>query len=176
MRVALHLILLLTVAGCVSRPAPPPPAPVPAPVVPAAPPPAPVAKDWIDRPLTAGDWTYGRTANASRAAYGDGVSAPVFSLSCDIAAGAVIAARSGQFEPGVTGVMILTATTGSKTFPAANDPVGQTQVISRITATDPQLDAIAFSRGRFMVTVKGAAELILSTWPEIARVIEDCRR
>jgi hypothetical protein len=175
MRVAPHLTLLLLVAGCVSRPAPPPP-PAPVPVIPAAPAPAPVAKDWIDRPLTPGDWTYGRMSNESRASYGDGVSAPVFSLSCDISAGSVIAARPGQFEDGVTGGMVLTTTTGSKTFPAANDPTGQVRVISRIAAVDPQLDAIAFSRGRFMVAVKGGGELILPTWPEIARVIEDCRR
>lgn len=41
---------------------------------------------------------------------------------------------------------------------------------------DRFLDAIAFSRGRFMVEARGIAPLYLPAWPEITRVVEDCRR
>jgi hypothetical protein len=34
---------------------------------------------------------------------------------------------------------------------------------------------MAFSRGRFLVTVEGGASLVVPAWPELARVIEDCR-
>jgi hypothetical protein len=44
----------------------------------------------------------------------------------------------------------------------------------RLQANDPLLDAIAFSRGRFMVT-GGGATLAIPSWPEAARSIEDCR-
>ena len=40
---------------------------------------------------------------------------------------------------------------------------------------DPLLDAMAFSRGRFMVEARGWMPLYLPAWPEVARVIEDCR-
>jgi hypothetical protein len=43
-----------------------------------------------------------------------------------------------------------------------------------LPATDPLLDQIAFTRGRFMLAA-GTLELILPAWPEIARVVEDCR-
>ena len=42
-------------------------------------------------------------------------------------------------------------------------------------ARDPRLDQIAFSRGRFLVDVAGQSRLVLPAWPEVARVIEDCR-
>jgi hypothetical protein len=44
-----------------------------------------------------------------------------------------------------------------------------------LAATDPLLDAIAFSRGRFAVEAPGLPTLILPTWPEPARVVEECR-
>jgi len=44
-----------------------------------------------------------------------------------------------------------------------------------LAASDPLLDEIVFSRGRFMVHVDGLPDLILPSWPEPAHVIEDCR-
>jgi hypothetical protein len=36
-------------------------------------------------------------------------------------------------------------------------------------------DQIVFSRGRFLVRVAGGGDLVLPTWPEPARLIEECR-
>ena len=44
-----------------------------------------------------------------------------------------------------------------------------------LTARDPLLDAMAFSRGRFAVEAAGMATLYVPSWPEVSRVIEDCR-
>jgi len=44
-----------------------------------------------------------------------------------------------------------------------------------LPAADPLLDQIVFSRGRFLVRADGVADLILPTWPEPARAIEECR-
>ena len=38
------------------------------------------------------------------------------------------------------------------------------------------LDAMAFSRGRFAIDVNGLPSLYLPAWPEVGRVIEDCRK
>jgi hypothetical protein len=43
-----------------------------------------------------------------------------------------------------------------------------------MSASDPLLDQIAYSRGRFMLAA-GEQELILPAWPEVSRVVEDCR-
>ena len=44
-----------------------------------------------------------------------------------------------------------------------------------LAVTDPLLDAMAFSRGRFVVEQPGQAPLVLPPYAEIGRVIEDCR-
>ena len=48
-------------------------------------------------------------------------------------------------------------------------------VTAELPARDPALDAIAFSRGRFALETAGLATLYLPSWPEISRVVEDCR-
>ena len=106
-------------------------------------------------PLTPGQWTYAASATGSEARYG-----AAFSLRCDRATRTVIISRPGAAPT------VLTIATDSVT---RNLPVG-----GRLLAHDPLLDAIAFSRGRFLVS-EGGATLAIPTWPEAARSIEDCR-
>lgn len=48
-------------------------------------------------------------------------------------------------------------------------------LVVALRARDPLLDAIVFSRGRFAFEAAGEPTLYLPSWPEIGRVIEDCR-
>jgi len=52
-------------------------------------------------------------------------------------------------------------------------------VTGRITAElemmDGLLDAMAFSRGRIGMTISGQPPLVVPSWEEVARVVEDCR-
>lgn len=159
-------LLFAGLAGCVPRaeapppaPPPPPPAETPAPPPPPAPPdPA----DWRDAPLSEGDWTYRDDGSGSAAVYGGGL----FELRC----------RGGQVSfvrPGAGGGALAIRTTfGERNLPAR--PEGGAAVAT-LTASDPLLDQIAFTRGRFLVQSPGAAPLILPAWAEPVRVIEDCR-
>ena len=106
-------------------------------------------------PLTAGQWTYSATAAGSEARYG-----AVLSMRCDRATRTVTVSRPGAAP------VVLSIATDSVT---RNLPAG-----GRLLATDPILDAIAFSRGRFIVS-GGGATLAIPSWPEAARSIEDCR-
>ena len=65
--------------------------------------------------------------------------------------------------------LAIRTTTLTRSLPLAS---GQ----ARIGANDPLLDAMIYSRGRFMVSAAGRPDLIIPPWPEIARVVEDCRR
>ena len=105
--------------------------------------------------IAPGQWSYVATATGSEARYG-----AYLSIRCDRATRTVTVMRPG-IAPGV-----LTIVTDSTT---RNLPVG-----GRVLASDPILDAIAFSRGRFIVSGGGAA-LAIPSWPEAARSIEDCR-
>ena len=145
-------------AGCAARPAPAPaPAPRPAPVAPrvAAPvvPPSP-ADDWPDRPLSPGDWTYRGDPSGSEARFAG------FGLRCDPAG-----RSSVMFRDGVNGALRVKTSFGERSS-VSGQP---------LAAGDPLLDEMAFSRGRFAVEAEGAETLVVPTWAEPARVIEDCR-
>jgi hypothetical protein len=70
--------------------------------------------------------------------------------------------------------MTIRTETQNRTFDAGTDFAGG-NARSTLQASDPFLDAIAFSKGRFAVEVPGAPTLYIPSYPEITRVIEDCR-
>jgi len=105
--------------------------------------------------LAPGQWSYVATATGSEARYGG-----YLAIRCDRATRTVTILR-----PGVAPAA-LAVVTDSMT---RNLPVG-----GRLLANDTLLDAIAFSRGRFIVS-GGGVTLAIPNWPEAARSIEDCR-
>ena len=45
-----------------------------------------------------------------------------------------------------------------------------------LAVNDPVLDAMGYSRGRFIVEMPPLAPLVVPSWAEVQRVTEDCRR
>lgn len=152
--------------GSASLPAPPP-RPV-ATAMPAPPPP-----DWRDAALTPGNWSFEPGANGSTARFGLDAAAPLASLRCDGAAGRIALQRAGA----APGPVPLTVTTSTATRAFTATPIAGTtpQLGLSFGVRDPVLDAMAFSRGRFAIEVAGLPTLYLPAWPEVGRVIEDCR-
>ncbi|HYG48700.1 MAG TPA: hypothetical protein VD846_12275 [Allosphingosinicella sp.] len=149
-------------AGCAGEPAPAPapvarPAPPPAP--PAPPPPEPALQAAPDLPLTPGDWSYAADPGGSVARFG-AAGGDGFSLRCEAGGRRILLSREGSNA----GLRVLTSY-GRRALPAG----------ASLPAADPLLDEMVFSRGRFTVEADGRPALIMPTWPEPARVIEDCR-
>ena len=73
--------------------------------------------------------------------------------------------------------MPLAVATSSLRRPLMSDPARSPAgwLVVVLSARDPLLDAIAFSRGRFALEAAGLETLYLPAWPELSRVIEDCR-
>ena len=107
-------------------------------------------------PLAAGQWSYVETATGGEARYGSHLS-----LQCDKLTRTMTISRPGMPVAALTVVTDLQ----TRTLP----PNG------RLSAYDPLLDAMAFSRGRFLVTGGSAAVAAVPSWPEAARAIENCR-
>jgi hypothetical protein len=169
-----RLVLLAPVAvvACVEppaqqpRPAPPPVArPVPTP-----PPAAPVA-NWSDRAPAAGVWTYTRDSRGSIARFGQAGSDAQFTIRCDASGARIFVSRPGS----VPAKMTLRSTNGAKAYDALPTGGQPPYVAAQLAARDAQLDAMAFSRGRILIGLDGAPDLILPIWPEFTRVVEDCR-
>jgi hypothetical protein len=170
--------LAAALAGCASKPAEapeppparpsPPPPPPPQSARPAPPPPA----SWADAPLSPGGWSYRAEASGSEAWFGPAAGEPAFVMRCDRARRQIRLARSGDAGDYL---MRITTSTGTAQLRVELERQPRLAVAAPLAASDTQLDAIAFSRGRFMVEVPGAQRLIMPSWPETARVIEDCR-
>ncbi|WP_260599522.1 hypothetical protein [Sphingomonas endolithica] len=167
--------VVLLLAGCSAVPKPAPrPAPRPIPVQTQAPRPTPLAQDWRDWPYTPGDWVYRQDARGSIALFGLPGADAAFTIRCDTAANAVYLSRAGS-ATGATAMTIRTSTM-LRTLPA--QPTGGTPayIAAAVQPRDSLLEAIGFSRGRFVVEQAGYPTLVIPSWAEIERVTEDCRR
>ena len=107
-------------------------------------------------PLPNGQWSYAATATGSEARFGSQLL-----LVCDKRTRTVTLSRPGTPAAALTVVTDMQ----SRNLP----PNGI------LSAYDPLLDAMAFSRGRFLISGSGAAAIAIPSWPEAARAIEDCR-
>ncbi len=168
-------LITFALASCVAPPKPasaPPPPPLAAPALPAAPP----QQDWRDVALTPGTWTWrGGAGQGSIAQYGLAGQGAQFALRCDLSTRAVIFSRGGGGVATAAGSMGFTTSFGLFSLPASYGGGEPPAIVASAGARDPRLDQIAFSRGRFLVDVAGQPRLVLPAWPEVARVIEDCR-
>lgn len=164
--------LALLLAACVAPSTPPPaPRPAPAPIPTPTPTPTPsVARgpDWRDWPVTPGDWHYQRDGAVTEARFGEAAAAPVLVLRCE--GGQVRLLRA--VPSGASGPLRIRTTTGDVARAAQ---LSGTMLESVFPARDPTLDDLAYSRGRFMLMANNAPDLIVPAWPEVTRVIEDCR-
>jgi hypothetical protein len=71
--------------------------------------------------------------------------------------------------------MRIRTETAERLLTANSQSDGRPMLVATLQARDPLLDAIALSRGRFAVETGGLETLYLPAWPEITRVVEDCR-
>jgi len=156
-------------AGCVPRQSAPPPVvtPPPAPAPAPAPLPAPPPVAWQDAEASAGDWTYRDEGGRATAAFVS-TNAPSVSVMCLESRSILIAVQT----PVPASSIIVRTTSSERRLPASQDHF---RVSATLAAADPLLDEMVFSRGRFLVQAEGAAPTILPAWPEVARVVEDCR-
>lgn len=165
--------LTVLVSACASTPKAPAHQPVPPPAAhhrPVTPPPpqptsvTPSKADWRDEPATPGTWSWAREGQRSVARFGAKAA-----IACDPASRSV--AIELPLEASANQPVTLTATSAKRVLSGVQQ--GPLFVVS-LPASDPLLDAIAFSRGRFMIET-GALALYLPSWTEISRAIEDCR-
>ena len=94
-------------------------------------------------------------------------------LTCDRPNARVLIARRGTASAAVPMALRSTA----RLRPLTSDPLlsSPDMVTAELGVRDPALDAAAFSRGRFALETAGLVTLYLPSWPELSRVIEDCR-
>ncbi|MWV28449.1 hypothetical protein [Aurantiacibacter rhizosphaerae] len=183
---AAALLGTFALAACV--PPSPEPTPVPTPMAttaqqPTNPQPSsapqqvvtPTFDNWMDRPQTPGDWRYTADPGETLAVFGTDATPQGVKmlLACNRATGRVGIARQGTANGQVE--MLIRTETQDRRLTANPVSSRAPMVVAELASSDPLLDAIAFSKGRFMVQVAGMEPVYAPAWPEITRVIEDCR-
>jgi hypothetical protein len=118
-----------------------------------------------------GSWSYAFASDGSQATFLDAAARPQLTVHCTRAARQVTIAK-----PATAAAPFLIVWTSSLTrnLPSSFNPATG-RLSATLSAFDPLLDALAFSRGRIGVTVTGLAPLVVPAWAELARVVEDCR-
>jgi hypothetical protein len=118
-------------------------------------------------PLATGAWTLRLSAGWSEASYGVHGSQARLILRCDMVSRRVRISRPDRPAGAIT---IITSSL-TRTLAAPGE----------VTISDPLLDAIAFSRGRFVVMTPASTAavsdvVVIPAWPEAAQIAEDCRK
>ncbi|WP_191229149.1 hypothetical protein, partial [Aurantiacibacter xanthus] len=132
----------------------------------------PTYDNWMDAPQTPGDWSFQLLGTGALAQFGSDPANPLFGLECVKATGQVL-----MHAPRASGGALLIRTeTMDRTLDPASLPGGPGYARYVVSARDPLLDAMAFSKGRFAALVNGVPAYYLPAWPEVTRVVEECRR
>ncbi len=120
---------------------------------------------------TFGSWSYRPIAGGSESAFTDLTGSRRLIVRCIRANRSVAFVRTGV--PAAAPTLSVWTSTLARSVPATFQATNE--LTAMVAATDPLLDAIAFSRGRFATAAAGTPLLTVPAWPETARVIEDCR-
>lgn len=118
-----------------------------------------------------GTWSYAPTATGSAARFIGSTGLTQLTLTCVRASRQISIAR-----PAAAAAPFLTVWTSfeSRNIPASFNPATNL-LAGNLHAYEGLFDALSFSRGRIAVAVSGQPALVLPPWPEMVRVIEDCR-
>ena len=182
MRTALVLSAMILLAACSNSPDSAPARPTtvapPSPPRPVAPPATPAPAEsisWDYAPATPGDWAYRRDTRGSIALFGPVGAGALFAIRCDTSLRRIYLTRAWQLAAGDSAMMTVRASNGLQSFPVSNTGGGAPLVGAELDPANPHLDAMAYSRGKFAVSINGATDLIVPSWPEFGRVVQDCR-
>jgi hypothetical protein len=129
------------------------------------------ARDFSIAPVAPGSWIYQPFPGGSEARFIDSGGIARLVIRC------TKASRRVSFSPtsAIPAASIFVWTSSASRNVPVRFEANAMRVTADISAFDPLLDAIAFSRGRVAVVMAGGLPLVMPSGPEAARTIEDCR-
>jgi hypothetical protein len=119
----------------------------------------------------AGSWSYAAISGGSEAKFASTSGFPQLWMQCTRITRRISIARAASAAAPFVNVW---TSSQERSVPSAFNPATGRLTIE-LAAFDPLLDAIASSRGRVGFTVGAQPPLVVPPWPEVSRVIEDCR-
>ena len=129
------------------------------------------AQDLTNATPIGGSWSYAPTIDGSEAVFANDGGAPQLWVHCTRATRRVSISRPGAAA--APSLSVWTSSLAKSVASSFNPATGRLTI--DLANYDPLLDAIIFSRGRVGFTVGAQPSLVIPSWAEPARVIEDCR-
>jgi hypothetical protein len=117
-----------------------------------------------------GNWTYRPFSGGSEADFVDGAGHVRLTVRCNRTSRVVSIIRTGMTA--AAPALAVTTTYGARRL-AASFAGGN--LTASVAANDPLLDDIAFSRGKWAVSNSGEGALVVPSWADPSRAVEDCR-
>jgi hypothetical protein len=127
--------------------------------------------DLTTAPPIGGSWAWAQTADGSEASFTDAYSKVQLTIHCTKLTRRVSIAKAANAAAPTLSVWTSSQT---RNLPASFNPATG-KLSAELAAFDPLLDAIVGSRGRIGVAASGVAPLVVPTWAEVTRAVEDCR-
>ena len=119
-----------------------------------------------------GAWSYSAIPGGSEARFTGASGGVQLALRC---ARTVRRVTISKAAPTASPSLFVWTSAGARTLSAPGFDAAAGRLNVQLAANDPLLDAMAFSRGRIAAAAGGTPALVVPTWPELARVVEDCR-
>jgi len=138
----------------------------------AAPAPAAAIADYGLAQPVGGAWSYSAIVDGSEARFTGASGTVQLALRC---ARSVRRVTISKAAPSPSPALFVWTTNASRTLAAPGFDAAAGRLNVQLSANDALLDAMAFSRGRIAVGAGTAPALVVPPWPELARVVEDCR-
>lgn len=129
--------------------------------------------EWINWPITAGDWVYRQDDRGSIALFGRAGQDALLTVRCMANSKEIFISRAGSPDNGSQ--FTIRTSHKLKSYPAANNGASPIYAVASLNANDDMLDALAYTRGRFAIEVDGLLSIAVPSWSEIVRVVQDCR-
>lgn len=130
------------------------------------------AADYSFAQPVGGNWSYMPLADGSEARFTDASNNVQLALRC-----ARSVRRVTISKPATAPAQSLFVWTSgmSRTLSAPGFDAAAGRLNVQLSANDALLDAMVFSRGRVAVAAGTSPPLVVPPWPELARLVEDCR-
>jgi hypothetical protein len=129
------------------------------------------AEDLSTATPIAGSWSYAPAQDGSEAVFANAGGSPQLWVHCSRATRRVMISKADTVA---TPAMNVWTSSLSRSVASSFNPATGRLTID-LANYDPLLDAIASSRGRIGFSAGSQQPLVVPTWAEVARVIEDCR-
>jgi hypothetical protein len=118
-----------------------------------------------------GNWAFATQPGGSAATFTNSTGMPQVTVTCVRASRQVTISRPAT---GVAPFLLVWSSDKSRNLPASYTPANG-RLSATLGAYDALLDGMAFSRGRLGFSALNMPMLVVPAWPEVARVVEDCR-